>query len=320
MQSNRLLTGLSGAFILLTFILLAAPLYAQVEARKPDPVAVRIPSHGVTMAGTVHVGAGPTPRHTVLFVPGFASRGREVLGLGAALSDGGVNVVMFAPRGWHDSEGVFTGTNAIEDTRAAFDWLRDEETVRRFGVDTTRITVGGYSFGAATALAHAARDPRVRRVFSIAAPDHYAISRHDEVRPWLNEALTPVWAPEGPLRPAAPGGPEDPGGVWREFLESPELFSLPLLAPGLRDRSVLLISGLHDGESWVPEMPQLDHMHLPLYRALRAGDAVDIGFRLFIDEHAFAASRSELAEALLGWLRACETETPCGGYAPQARP
>ena len=60
-------------------------------------------------------------------------------------------------------------------------------------------------------------------------------------------------------------------------------------------------------------MPQLEYMHLPLYRALRAEGAQDVGFRLFIDEHAFAASRAELAEALLGWLRACEAGTPCGG-------
>jgi hypothetical protein len=68
-----------------------------------------------------------------------------------------------------------------------------------------------------------------------------------------------------------------------------------------------------EGESWVPQLPQLEHMHLPLYRALRAEEAPDVGFRLFMDEHAFAASRTELAETLLRWLRACEAGTPCGG-------
>ena len=296
----------------------AAPAYAQAEAGEPGPISVRIPSHGFAMAGNFYVGTGPEPRHTVILVPGFASPGREVLGLGGALSTANVNVVIFAPRGWHDSEGLFTATGAIEDAGAAFEWLHHEDVVRRFGIDTTRITLGGYSFGAATALAYAAGDPRVRRVFSIAAPDHYVLTRDDEVRTWLNEALAPVWAPAGPLRPGAKGGPEDPGGMWQEYLDAPELFWLPRLAPGLRDRSLLLISGLYDGESWVPPTPQLDLMHLPLFRALRAEGASDVGFRLFADEHAFAASRAALADALLGWLRACEAGAPCGGSEPQA--
>lgn len=38
-----------------------------------------------------------------------------------------------------------------------------------------------------------------------------------------------------------------------------------------------------------------------------------VGFRLFMDGHAFTASRAELIEALLGWLRACEAGMACGG-------
>ncbi len=92
--------------------------------------------------------------------------------------------------------------------------------------------------------------------------------------------------------------------MWREFTEAPESFSLPRQAPGLHDRSVLLISALHDAETW---LPQLEHMHLPLYRALRAEGATDVRFRLFIDEHTFAASRAILAGAVLDWLRERET-------------
>ena len=92
------------------------------------PISVPIPSHGHAMAGTMWVGVGPVPRHTVLLFPGFANRGEEVLGLGASLSAAGVNVVMFAPRGWHDSKGEFTAEGAIADADAAFGWLHDDAT------------------------------------------------------------------------------------------------------------------------------------------------------------------------------------------------
>jgi len=109
------------------------------------------------------------------------------------------------------------------------------------------------------------------------------------------------------------GGQGPSAAASSDLTDSSDSTGAPRLAPGLRDRSVLLISGLYDGELWVPQLPQLDHMHLPLYRALRAEEAPDVGFRLFMDEHAFAASRTELAESLLSWLRSCEAGTPCGG-------
>jgi hypothetical protein len=52
-------------------------------------------------------------------------------------------------------------------------------------------------------------------------------------------------------------------------------------------------------------------MYLTLYRALRAGNAAIVAFRLFMDELAFAGRRSELTEALLSWLPACDVATPC---------
>jgi hypothetical protein len=77
-------------------------------------------------------------------------------------------------------------------------------------------------------------------------------------------------------------------------------------------------AGLNDAETW---FPQLEHCHLPLYRALRAAGAPDLSFRLFMDEHAFeTSSRPALAQALLARLRACEAGSPCSGNSPPVAP
>lgn len=271
-------------------------------------VSVSIPSAGAMMRGTFHVGEGPAPRATVLLFPGLASRGEEVLGLGAALSAEGMNVVMFAPRGWHDSGGTFTSAGAIDDGQAAFDWLHEEEVIHRFGVDVQRVSVGGYSFGASTVLAFAAQEPRVRRLFSIAPTDHYEMAlrvrEDDAYRTSVQRALGPIFGESGPIRVEWIGeDPNDLTEIWREFVEDRERFWLPALAPGLRDRSLLLISGLDDTNVLIP---QLEEMHLPLYRELRELGATDVRFRLFEDGHAFSSSRAELVQALLDWLRGWE--------------
>lgn len=219
-----------------------------------------------------------------------------------------MNVVMFAPRGWHDSGGTFTSTGAIDDGQAAFDWLHEEEVVHRFGVDIQRVSVGGYSFGASTVLAFAAQEPRVRRLFFIAPTDHYEMglrAREDDAyRTEVHTAMAPLFAESGPIRVEWIGeDPTDLTEFWREWVDDRERFWLPALAPGLRDLSLFLISGLDDANALIT---QLEGMHLPLYRALRELGATDVRFRLFEDGHAFSSSRAELVEALLDWLQGWE--------------
>ena len=262
---------------------------------------------------TFHVGEGPAPRAAALLFPGFGSPGEEVFGMGAAFSAAGINVLMFAPRGWHESGGTFTSTDSIEDAGAAFDWLHQDEVISRFGVDAERVSVGGYSFGASTVLAFAAGEPRVRRVFSIAPTDHYemGLRLRDDVayRTGVNMALGPLFAESGPIRVDWIEAPLDLTEMWREWLEDRENFWLPALASSLKDRSLLLISGLDDVNTLIP---QLEVMHLPLYRGLREAGADDLCFRLFEDGHAFSSSRVKLREAILDWIRTCDEQTPCG--------
>ncbi len=303
-QQGSFVARRSGPWLVaLATLLLPVPVVGQGQT-----VSVSIPSAGAMMRGTVHVGEGPAPRATVLLFPGLASRGEEVLGLGAALSAAGMNVVMFAPRGWHDSGGTFTFTGAIDDGQAAFDWLHGEEVVHRFGVDIQRVSVGGYSFGASTVLAFAAQEPRVRRLFSIAPTDHYEMAlrvrEDDAYRTEVHTVMAPLFAESGPIRVEWIGeDPTDLTEFWREWVDDRERFWLPALAPGLRDLSLFLISGLDDANALIP---QLEGMHLPLYRALRELGATDVRFRLFEDGHAFSSSRAELVEALLDWLQGWE--------------
>jgi hypothetical protein len=64
---------------------------------------------------------------------------------------------LFNFRGVGRSQGSFSGIDEQEDVAAAINWLALQHEV-----DTDKIGLAGYSFGASVALPEACRDPRVR--------------------------------------------------------------------------------------------------------------------------------------------------------------
>ena len=80
-----------------------------------------------------------------------------ILSVAAALVKKSLIAFMFNFRGVGRSQGSFDGVAEQEDVRAAVDWV-----VVQAEVDTARIGVAGYSFGASVALPEARHDSRVR--------------------------------------------------------------------------------------------------------------------------------------------------------------
>lgn len=87
-----------------------------------------------------------------------------VFRIARGLQKAGLAVLRFNFRGVEASEGVHDGNGAEEeDARAALDWL-----AQRFpGLE---LWGGGFSFGARTMLALAAREPRIARLLCVALP------------------------------------------------------------------------------------------------------------------------------------------------------
>jgi uncharacterized protein len=77
-----------------------------------------------------------------------------------ALSAKSINVLLFNFRGVGESEGSYGGgKEEQQDVKAALDWLQ-----KRPGVDTVRLGLAGYSFGAGVAFPVACSDDRVKAV------------------------------------------------------------------------------------------------------------------------------------------------------------
>jgi dienelactone hydrolase len=252
----------------------------------------RIDSHGSAMVATVWQPAA-APSATVLLIPGWGGGPSDALGIGRALADAGMAVVVLSPRGWHDSEGTATFAHALEDIGAALAWVRVPANAGRYGLTPGSLVLGGYSWGGGMALAYAARDPSVKRVFSAAGTDHGQFIRQyradSAFAAMVDELLASSAAPAGPIR-------FDVAFTMQELAEGQAVYGLIENAAKLADRSILLFGG------WEDENVTVDHSLLPLYRALRAAGAGDVTFKVYHTDHSFGGVRADLHADLIRWI------------------
>lgn len=244
----------------------------------------RIESHGSDVVVTSWIPEAD-PVASVLLIPGWGGGPNDVLGTASFLSTHGVEVFVLTPRGWHDSEGEASFSNAIEDIGAALQWVRQRAT--------NRVAIGGHSFGGGMALAYAAQDSSVGEIISIAGTDHGQLIRQylsdSDFAAMLEPILSSTAAPEGPIR-------FDVDSTLQELIAGQNVFGLRENATPLADRAILMFGGWEDRNTTV------DEYLLPLYRALGAAGANDVTFRVFHTDHGFGNVREELHNQILAWL------------------
>lgn len=264
------------------------------QSRAVKPVCVGFRSGGARVQGRFFPATCAEPLTTLLLVPGFPGNPDDVLGLGRLLAGQGVNVLMFNPRGLHGSEGAFSHANTIEDIGAALRWLERPESQKRFQVDATTLTLGGYSHGGGMALAYAASDPSVNGVISIAGTDHgefiREFQRNEQFAEMIRKQLLDTRVPNGPARF------DDLEAGLQELADHQDVYGLRENAANLADRSILLIGGWEDVQITV------DQFLLPLYRALKEADAADVTFLVYHDDHDFGTVRVQVASDIRDWL------------------
>lgn len=267
---------------------------ARVADRAAVPVQVEIDSEGSTMKGRVFSSGRQAPGATVLLLHGWPGSSDDVLGLGALLSREGLHAVMFNPRGMHGSEGTASFAHALADIGAAFAWLRQPAIARKFGIDTSRIVVAGYSWGGGISLAYAARNPAVRRIISIAGNDHGEFireyKRNAAFAAAIDDGLRPTMASGGPVR----FDPHADGMV--ELAEHIDVYGLRENAARLADRDILLIGG------WEDRQVTVEQYLLPFYRALKREGAATVTFLVYHDDHGFGRVRQRLASDIRDWV------------------
>lgn len=248
-------------------------------------------SHGASVRGQFYRGTGPAPRPTLLLFHGYPGGSGDVLGIGAAAAAAGWNTLVYMPRGFHDSGGLHSMANALEDVAAALDYLRSSTPMLE--VDTARLAAAGYSFGGWVALMAATRHPQLRCLATV-GPANQGLTarlmrRDSAYQAAIRAAVEPPML-DGRVR----------SGGWEaakaELFDHQDEYDLLLRGEALRDRPVLVIGG------WRDTGPTLEHYIVPLVRALRMAGNERVTPVVLDDTHAFRQTRQQVKELVVEWL------------------
>jgi predicted alpha/beta superfamily hydrolase len=229
---------------------------------------------------------------------GFGGNDKDVLGLGAALSKSGINVLTIINSGVTPSEGLFSFDNSIKDMEAAHAFVLNAANVEQFKIDTASIIVGGLSFGGGIAMTYAIKHPEIKYVISIAGNDWGAYFEEYANNPVLKErvdANIDQRISSGQMKFEQGAQPAEMLSTGLDKID-PDLY-LKNNAKKLTPKDILLIGG------WDDHVVSIDQYILPLYRALQKENAAQVRMEAFEDNHSFIQSSKPIAEVIIDWAK-----------------
>lgn len=226
---------------------------------------------------------GRRARGTIVVLHGVRLDKRSMMPVATLLADAGYRSVLVDLRGHGHSSGAYLTYGVVESR----DGMQLLDALESRGIELGPVGLHGFSYGGATAIHWAARDPRVRAVVAVAAFS----SLRDVTRDYLRR-----YAPA--IDPAVPrdwlDGAVDLGGRLAAF--DPDA-AAPARAAERLGAALLVLHGVDD--------PQVPPYHARALAHAAAGRA-EVELRLLAGEtHAsvLADSRGAVKTAALRWFR-----------------
>ncbi len=173
-----------------------AAIFTDPPADRAHPArltALRIPTHGVLINGIIYQPSGAGPHPTLVICHGLPGNEKN-LDVAQAARRAGWNAVTFNYRGSWGSPGDFRLSQNLEDADAVLTYLREQENVRRLGIDTDRIVMAGHSMGGWVVVYTASHDHHLAGAILISAADvgKQGESPHNRLVALLDDCTWPL--------------------------------------------------------------------------------------------------------------------------------
>ncbi|MCW5518800.1 alpha/beta fold hydrolase [Aureitalea sp. L0-47] len=230
---------------------------------------------------------------TLLFTQGFMDSG-DIWNIGETLSKNGINVYQFDFRGCHNSEGKQGLMNSQEDLGAALIFLNSVEMIKKYGIDTENIIIGGYSYGGHMSMLYAIKHPEIKQVIGISGGDLGIFGDLVKSNPNLlkgySDFFQSIKKPMGPVDFAF----DNP---IQELIDNQEYFYILKQVDSLSNVDVLLTGGLDDN------VVSIEDYILPLYRALKENKAVKVECNVYQSGHSYKGVSDKLLTDIENWIK-----------------
>jgi uncharacterized protein len=272
------------------------------STRRYDPVTMDPPERDVDPAQLAEVSIGPAegrinallylaagkgPHPAVILLNGIPGNERN-LDVAQALRRAGASVLYLTYRGTWGNSGLFSRANALADVSTALRYLRSDDAVGKFKIDSRRLALVGHSFGAWVALMGAAADPAVACVGALDVANIGVRARR------LNDPArfaAAIANSDALIAPGAPYRAESGMALVSEMKAHADEWDLIRHASMFQSRSVLLISATNADEQ------------AEFVAALRHAGAARVIEQNWETDHSFSDQRIRLARAVVEWLK-----------------
>jgi uncharacterized protein len=239
-------------------------------------------SHGARLNAVFYLASGAGPHPVVLLLHGFPGN-EQNMDLAYAIRRAGWNVLIPHYRGSWGSAGWFSFRNAIEDTQAVVQFLRDPANAKKYRTDAGKIAIVGHSMGGFLGCYATAHDPAVLGVAMISAWNlGPAAARPD------SEQRTRSFHDASPRLAGT-----TPGGMLAEAKQNSAQWNYVDWAASLKTRPVLVVES-KDGN--VPD-------NKAIAEALRKAGDPHVTEVAMETDHGYNDHRLALQAAVLDWLQ-----------------
>lgn len=278
--------------ILALWILILTNVLAQPPAENALPI--QFESQGYQLQGWLFTAPDGIERPVVLLLQGAIGTDGDVLGIGEALSSSHYHVLTYNYPGTWRSEGQRSDSSALQSVFDAIRYIKTNPEISSANLNTSDITLAGYSYGGGMALLAASKDSTIQTVISIAGGDLSVraeqLSENPQFRSQFERMLDNMTANPSMIR----------GTTGQNYVEtlinSGNEYSLTANVDKLLQKRILLISG------WYDMRVMLEHHILPLYRELKSNGATKTDLNVLETDHSFSDAIETLHQKLREWL------------------
>jgi len=264
---------------------------------QPLPLNIDLVSNGNILKARVYPASKAIMSPAVILLHGFPGNKNSPFGLAERLQKSGITILAFNYQGTFDSEGLFSFDNCQNDIGVALSFLKQESNIKRFGIDTSRIVICGYSLGGAMALTAASHNPDIKNIISISGGNDQAIylrkmALYPAFRAGFEQRIVSTYAPEGPIK----GDSMYIHDYFGTIIPEVDRFDLLKNAEKLKEQKVLFLVGWQDNE-----IPMEEYI-IPIYRKLKSQNPEKVYIKAFDTDHTFGNVREELTNSIVEWV------------------
>lgn len=253
-----------------------------------DPVIFS--SEDSKIVGTMFVANGEGPHPVVLLLHGFP--GNETnFDLAHSFRRAGFNVLIFHYRGTWGSQGEFTFSNGLKDTGNAINFLLNDEVAKKYRIDTSKISIVGYSMGAFFGMINSINFPQIEKLAFVTG---FNFGLFAKLMPSIENAeqLTKESLAKGSYILSN----ADPEKLFNDIKENSNKWDLVDLAGMFVAKQVNFIGAKYD------TVAHLDIHHIPLVKTFKAYN-IKTEEHILETGHGLATHRIQLASILVEWLK-----------------